>query len=701
MHKASRWLFMDILILFFCQRMHVVWTTQLLSNKETYLSYEKAILTDSEKQIGSIECLVHFWTPVMLDYQKELFMDTLSDLVGGAQQEWMSFAKIQQLFELALQDLNVRLGAFGEKMQEKWPFVISGLLQIFWDDQYIASLIWNTSVVVLRKNQLHYRVCQSRNETGWRIDRFNELLEGELKWSDQLLFIGIPLDTYLDKQDINAIIEQAEIQERPLEDTLLALLTTRVDKDKIWFLWTREAEEAPMLSDSRFGRNILRFAWRYKWSFWFLKKFQHLALYGLLWIITLLMLTWIIESFLSSTAQTFTTVKNWSVTALSIEEIQKDLATFKRIDPSSELKIKKYNEIVAQLDLLDENKKWTLDVKKLRWILEKDYLEGFNIESVLDFEQSSTLLYTFSQKEKNTIGELKQLHRENGIYVVWNQWMIINAVDDQIRWSVVSAWLQRTVNACTLNLFKNWLYCAMNDGKLFNVLKSGLQPVETADVNGFGINISGVATFWKNFLYTLKNPPSLTSGSNSFSILKYTNQRGNQEAFGEPTRYEIQPDPEFKKVASWIQNLVIDWTFLVWSPVNASLWQLRRPWSDNKLLMRPVEIQWGDTMRAPWKNAKIFAFAETRFVYIWDVEKQIFTIYRSAPYKNNDAHTTDYSLPYFFSIKFSAGDTKVIDIFVQEWEKANLYFMTNNEVRKMSLSDLRNRFFEQEADKAE
>ncbi|MBP6257242.1 hypothetical protein KA405_06195 [Patescibacteria group bacterium] len=50
--------------------------------------------------------------------------------------------------------------------------------------------------------------------------------------------------------------------------------------------------------------------------------------------------------------------------------------------------------------------------------MEKDYLEGFNIESVLDFEQSSTLLYTFSQKEKNTIGELKQLHRENGIYVV-------------------------------------------------------------------------------------------------------------------------------------------------------------------------------------------------------------------------------------------------------------------------------------------
>gem|GEM_PF-7107246 len=31
----------------------------------------------------------------------------------------MSFVKVQQLFELALQDLNIRLGAFGEKMQDK------------------------------------------------------------------------------------------------------------------------------------------------------------------------------------------------------------------------------------------------------------------------------------------------------------------------------------------------------------------------------------------------------------------------------------------------------------------------------------------------------------------------------------------------------------------------------------------------------
>lgn len=90
---------------------------------------------------------------------------------------------------------------------------------------------------------------------------------------------------------------------------------------------------------------------------------------------TLVLLTWIVESFVSSTNQNYTTDSNGVTVDISIEDIQKDISTFKRIDPSSEQKIKKYNEIIAQLDLLEKNNKWTVDVKKLRGILEKDYLE--------------------------------------------------------------------------------------------------------------------------------------------------------------------------------------------------------------------------------------------------------------------------------------------------------------------------------------
>ncbi|MDP2669615.1 MAG: hypothetical protein Q8O99_01010 [bacterium] len=84
-----------------------------------------------------------------------------------------------------------------------------------------------------------------------------------------------------------------------------------------------------------------------------------------------------------------------------------------------------------------------------------------------------------------------------------------------------------------------------------------------------------------------------------------------------------------------------------------------------------------------------------------DEEQQIFTVYRSTPYKTNDAHTTNYSLPYFFSVKFTLGDQKILDVFVEEGEKAFLYLMTADEVRRLSITELRDKFFAKEGDETE
>jgi len=676
--------------------MNVVWTSQLLWDTDSSLSYVKQIVTTEQKELGRIDCLLVFWTAEMVEYQKELFMDTLWDLVWGLQQEWMSFVKVQQLFELALQDLNIRLGAFGEKMQDKWPFEINGVLQVFWENQYIASLVGHASVVVLRKNHIHYRVCQWIADPRPRIDRFNELLEGELKADDQLIVLGETLETYLDRQDMQTVVEQAQIQDMSVEETLLGLLTTRIEKQKIWFLWSRVVDEAPLFAEYRMWRGLIRLRDRFGGKFSYFKKFQHVALYAMMWLLTLVLLTWIIESFISSTSQTYSTSANGVTLAISIEDIQKDISTFKRIDPSSEQKIKKYNEIIAQLDLLEKNNKWTVDVKKLRGILEKDYLEWFNIESILDLDQASQLMYTFTQQEKNTFGELKQLFWNDGMFVVGSDGALVNAIDDQVRGTLVSAWLQRKVQTCSLNILRNGLYCFMSDGKMFNILRAGLQPMSSSDESSFGVNISAVGIFGNTNFYTLKNPSSSLSGQNSLSILRYNNQRGSQELFWSATKYEIQPDPNFLQAASGVQSLSIDGTFLVRSPETASLRQLRRPGAEPKLLVRQVPIVGGDTFRAPWKSSKIFASVDARFVDIWDAENQTFTVYRSTPFKTNDSHTTDYSLPYFFSIKFSLGDQKVKDVFVEEGEKANLYIMTNDQIRKISLSELRDRFFAKE-----
>lgn len=87
---------------------------------------------------------------------------------------------------------------------------------------------------------------------------------------------------------------------------------------------------------------------------------------------------------------------------VTVEDIQKDIALFKKIDPSSDQKIKKYNEIVAQLDILQENNRRTYDVAELRKILETEYYKGFNIVLANTDTFFKEPVYQFTQQEKNT-----------------------------------------------------------------------------------------------------------------------------------------------------------------------------------------------------------------------------------------------------------------------------------------------------------
>gem|GEM_PF-6808494 len=48
-------------------------------------------------------------------------------------------------------------------------------------------------------------------------------------------------------------------------------------------------------------------------------------------------------------------------------------------------------------------------------------------------------MYTFTQQEKNTFGELKQLFWNDGMFVVGSDGALVNAIDDQVRGTLVSA----------------------------------------------------------------------------------------------------------------------------------------------------------------------------------------------------------------------------------------------------------------------
>lgn len=61
-----------------------------------------------------------------------MFLDTISEMYNFLQQDRLTLETIKVMFEEQLQLLNVKLAAFAEKMKDKSPFCIDGVLQIFW-----------------------------------------------------------------------------------------------------------------------------------------------------------------------------------------------------------------------------------------------------------------------------------------------------------------------------------------------------------------------------------------------------------------------------------------------------------------------------------------------------------------------------------------------------------------------------------------
>ena len=49
------------------------------------------------------------------------------------------------------------------------------------------------------------------------------------------------------------------------------------------------------------------------------------------------------------------------------------------MDPTSEEKSVKYNEILAKLDVLQSKGRWLEDVAQFRKVLQSEYYKGFNI----------------------------------------------------------------------------------------------------------------------------------------------------------------------------------------------------------------------------------------------------------------------------------------------------------------------------------
>jgi hypothetical protein len=95
---------------------------------------------------------------------------------------------------------------------------------------------------------------------------------------------------------------------------------------------------------------------------------------------------------------------------LTIDDIRRDIASFKELDPSSDEKSLKYSEILQKLSLIEQKGIWQEDTAALKKILNQDYEKGFMVRTISDLAQfddektgRKTAILTFNASEKNKL----------------------------------------------------------------------------------------------------------------------------------------------------------------------------------------------------------------------------------------------------------------------------------------------------------
>lgn len=665
--------------------MHTNYTEQITRDDSTLLRYHKVI--DQDKILS---CIVAFDGERMIGYQKDLFEDFLTNLVDVMSAEDVGIKTCKKAFEEGLKDINMKIQVFNEKMDDD-AFPMIGSVQMIIDSDYLASFIGQSGLIILREWRLQYMVTNSTGEE--KVSQFSELIEWEVTVGDTIITCGFPVETYLDKEDVLTIVGTAQAEEQPLLDAFLDVLKVRLEEDAIRFLTQIELESAIEITKKKIRNRI---DWPFKIiieKVWGIERFQGWVLYGLIGIVGALLLYGLVQSFMAANTATFTESNGQVVMDITIEDIQKDIGRFQKIDPSSDQKIKKYNEIVNKLDTLDANNKWTYDVNELRKILETEYYKWFNIVLANNDSFFKEQLYAFTQQEKNTFLEPQELFYTDSLMVAWREWVLLGAINDQLRGTLISAGIDQKIKACSFNLLRNGLYCVTDDNAIFNIVKAWFQPV-TTDSWAFPTNIVDLGRFGSSNMYVLSDDPWLNS-DRTF-VARYTNKLGSQENFGEVTQYPLIQKDDLSYASGWFASMAIDSTFLAWSRATKELVQMWRPWVATTLESRVIPLLGGDTVEPYSINTQVIASQESRFVYLFDEDNQSFTVYRSQPYKTNDANTTSFQLSYFFRIKFGMTDMPILDVYVEEGEKSNLLMLTKDGVYKLRLHEYIEQFFAKE-----
>lgn len=662
----------------------------LKEKKFLYLTEEQIFNFAEELANGiRIKMFVGFGSDKFLDFQKDLLQEFIADFKDKIIQEDYDIDDIKNNFEIALQNLNTKLKAFADKVRDISFFGIKGYVQLVMDNIVMLSMIGDVSVMIFRDEKLYYSLTNSLNDKG-KIDLFSDFVEGDIESNDQILYIGTKISDVFDQSDFKEMASVLRSEETHLINFFQELLNARLDKKSFGFIFHYLITGAPEKIHEGFSKRIDDYSFLAKIKkLIFKNKYQ--ATVAILGLFILFMVINLLSQVLKSNSDTFIT-SDWVTVDLTIEDIKKDLFMFQGMDPTSEEKSLKYNEILSKLDTLQSKGRRLEDVAQFRKLLQSEYYKGFNIvyvSSLTKFDDATlgrkTKILSFNPSELSQLGNIQWLYVRKNMIIAGTSSSLVWALDDNMRWSLINYNLPATeaIKWCNINLLKDGIYCFTNSSTLYSINKEWIQPVTTTDTEPFSSAIAGVVTYGKANLYVFEN--NVSAAGNTTLVTRYRNTLWSQTIYQWWQKYYLGAAMTGFSFASGFASFAIDGSFLTRN--NGKLYQFwRNPPTAFTLDVREVALKWWDKKTLQYSDdVKVISSVNSKYVFLFDRINQTFTVYESRPAKSADAY--NYDLYYVFMYKFDLGTNKVIDIDIPDssGNRPEMYILTSEWVNKVAL----------------
>ena len=685
---------------------------QLQEHKKVYLPQDEIFsFQDTLLDNISFKVFVECSKEKFLQYQKDIFEEFVADFTSTIKtSESLDLLDIREIFEQSLQLLNTKLKQFAEKVRDVERFQIKWIIQLVVDDKLMSSMIGNVSMMVMRDQKTAYSLSNSV-DTRSKIDLCSDFIEWNIERDDQILYVWLKFADIMDSHDIREM--ENLLAQEDSADGILAfieeLFLTRVEKSNIWFIISYFVQW-PTIKLSWSNRWWLKLKSGLKW-----KSTRYISDLGnkvqnseilqniktqflenkiyFVWTILLILIVIFVSSLLSQVISNknhtnkFQT-SSWVYEDIDLNKLQDEIAEFKTLDASSSLKTSTYKEISDKLNFLEDQWKWLEDVASLRSQLDENFHDWFNVRlfdtttKLNNIAGKNTQIFTLNSSDVSKLWDLHSITVPNGnIMIWWSKWAIIGASSDTNRWVLQPYNLTNDLDDCITSLSSNSIYCYNQAWDIYLVSKTGILPVWTEDWD-FRSGVGWLWTYNNRNLYVFNS--NVSSLGNMLLSRYQTNSDWTYANFKKWSSYSIAASGvNFGTFSSF----AIDGNFFGWADGKLYLfWREDVAWTT--LEYRQINIKWWNPYTDNYSNnVKIITSNTTRYIYIFDKDQQLLTVYNTEKTKMNEENKRGYQLVYMFSLKFAIEwvDVYDADIPSSSADRPELYLLTSQWVNKIAL----------------